>query len=416
MVRSITSLTARGLAQVKRDQRGNVAIIFAIALPIVVGGAGLAVETSFDYVSQSRLQSAADAAAYASAIEVIGGSDANTINGAASQQATSNGWAAAKGTLTVNTPPSSGPNAGKVNAVEVRLTQTAPRFFTAYFSSAPVSLNARAVALTVTAANACILALNKTAAKSVQVQGNSTLTLTGCDIMSDSVADDALNVWGNAHLTADCAISVGGVTNKAGMTLTACPSAITQAPRAADPFAYVPAPSPGATQSIPKNPKGPVSLNPGSYTSGMSLSGDITLNPGIYYVSGGDFSIAANANISGSGVTIYLVNGSHANMNGNATVNLQAPTSGTYSGILFFGDRNGTGSNIFNGDASSGLTGDLYFPTQAVSYLGNFSGINGCTQIIGDTVAWSGNTTVSVDCAAQGMQKIPATQSIKLVE
>ena len=44
--------------------------------------------------------------------------------------------------------------------------------------------------------------------------------------------------------------------------------------------------------------------------------------------------------------------------NSAVTLNLSAPTSGTYSGILFFGNRNVSGvTNTFNGTASSVMTG-----------------------------------------------------------
>ena len=71
----------------------------------------------------------------------------------------------------------------------------------------------------------------------------------------------------------------------------------------------------------------------------MNISGTRTMQPGIYVVSGGDFKINANANVTGTGVTIYIKAGTNVSINGNATVNLAAPTSGTYSGMLFFGDR-----------------------------------------------------------------------------
>jgi len=401
-----------------RDERGNAAVVFALVTPVLVGGAGLAVETSFDYVSQSRLQSAADAAAYAAAIEKMGGSNPATVSAAASQQASSNGWSAGPNGsgIRVNAPPASGPNAGLPNAVEVLLNQNAPRFFTAFFDNTPVTMGARAVAITQTAGNACILALNPTANAAVQVQGNTNVVLNGCDVMSDSVATDAINVWGSATLHTDCAVSVGGVTNHGGMTLTGCPSAITQAPRIGDPFSGLATPSAGANQTIPNGHGSGVTLSPGHYGAGMSLSGTVTLSPGVYYVSGGDFRVNAQANISGSGVTIYLASDSHVVMNGNSSVNIAAPTSGTYSGILFFGARDGTGSNTFNGDATSHMTGDIYFPSEQVSYLGNFSGVNGCTQIIADTVSWSGSSTIGVNCAAQGMRNIPARQAVKLVE
>src|SRR6185437_2111510 len=102
-----------------RDERGTAAVMFALITPVLVGGAGFAVETSFDYVSQSHLQSAADAAAYAAALEHMGGSSSDVISAAASQQATSNGWSSATGGITVHTPSSSGPNAGQANSVEV---------------------------------------------------------------------------------------------------------------------------------------------------------------------------------------------------------------------------------------------------------------------------------------------------------
>jgi hypothetical protein len=105
-------------------------------------------------------------------------------------------------------------------------------------------------------------------------------------------------------------------------------------------------------------------------------------------------------------------------MNGNATVNLSAPTSGTYGGVLFFGDRTNTDSatNTFNGTPSSHMTGAIYSANQAIKYLGNFSGTNGCTQIVGKTVEWNGNTTISSDCSAYGMKTIPASLLIYMAE
>jgi Flp pilus assembly protein TadG len=396
-----------------RDEKGNAAMVFALVTPLMVGGAGLAVETSFEYVSQSQLQGAADAAAYAGGLEKMGGSSPDVIRAAATSQATINGWVA--GGLTVNNPPATGAYAGQANAVEVLLTKNAPRFFTAYFATTPVTLRARAVSIGQTAANACILALNKTAHGAITVQGNTTVTLNSCDVMSNSIASDAITVWGSSLLSAECAVSAGGLSNHGGMTLTGCPSAITNAPRVGDPFSGLATPSPGPAQSVP-NGSGNKTLSPGTYSGGMDLKGNVTLNPGVYYVTGGDFKTNSGATVSGTGVTIYMAAGSNVSMNGNSTVDIQAPTSGTYSGVLFFGDRSGTGINTFNGNNTSHLTGDLYFPSEEVDYLGNYSGINGCTQIIADTVQWTGNSTIGVNCAAMGMVNIPARQAVKLVE
>ena len=127
--------------------------------------------------------------------------------------------------------------------------------------------------------------------------------------------------------------------------------------------------------------------------------------------------INATANVQGAGVTIYLKGTARLQVDGSADVLMSAPTSGPYSGILFFGDRSALGgANIFNGTATSHLTGALYFPSQAVEYKGNFSGENGCTQVIADTVEWSGNTDIKADCTGAGFGGIPALLIVQLVE
>ena len=400
------------------SETGNVAIMFALAMPLVVGAGALGVETNFQYIQQTHLQVAADAAAYVGALDNRASASSSVMSADASAIATSNGWSSANGTIQVNSPPTSGPNQVSA-ATEVVLSQNVPRFFTAYFNKGPMVIHARAVAIYTTAANACILALSKSASQAVQVQGNTTVTLVGCDVMSNSIASDAVSVWGSATLSTDCAVSAGGYANNGGLTLTGCPSVVTQAPRARDPFAGLPTPPPGTSRNLPNmNPNSTTALLPGYYSGGMSLQGTVTLSPGVYYVSGGAFNVGSNAIVTGSDVTIYLAAGSQVSMQGNSHVSLAAPTSGTYSGILFFGDRAGvsTASNQFNGDSSSSLTGDLYFPTQSVAYQGNFSGIDGCTQVIADTVTWTGSSTISVNCTGHGMGGIPARQSIKMVE
>ncbi|TIW93359.1 pilus assembly protein TadG-related protein, partial [Mesorhizobium sp.] len=82
---------------------GNVATLFALTLPVVVGGAGLGVETSYWYYSSLRLQATADAAAYAGAVEKSWGSDTAAITTTATTSATENGLGT--GTITVHTPP-----------------------------------------------------------------------------------------------------------------------------------------------------------------------------------------------------------------------------------------------------------------------------------------------------------------------
>ncbi|MGH6682457.1 MAG: pilus assembly protein TadG-related protein, partial [Pseudolabrys sp.] len=102
---------------------------------------------------------------------------------------------------------------------------------------------------------------------------------------------------------------------------------------------------------------------------------------------------------------------------GNADMDITAPTTGTYAGLAFYGDRTqATASNTINGDSSSRITGAIYFPSQEVDFLGNFSGNNGCVQVVADTIYYTGSATFKTNCAGSGMKTISVPGSVSLVE
>lgn len=394
-----------------RSDGGNVVLIFALVTPLVVGAAGIGVETTYWSYKALHMQDAADAAAHAGALEQRGGGSASQVAAIAGSTAGQNGFDLVSGTIEVNTPPESGPMKGQ-EAVEVILHSPAHRFLTALFLDKDIILKARTVASFSPASNACVLALDPTASKAALFAGSTTVKLTGCSVMANSLAADAVTTQGSAQVTADCLISAGGVQTNGGVTLTKCAAPVTHAPPVADPFRNLvqPTPSGGCL-----NGAGGM-LQPGRYCSGLNLSGNVTLASGVYILSD-DFKINGNANVSGAGVTIYLTNGAHVHFNGNSTIQLSAPTSGTYAGMLMMGDRaNTAGRNVINGNASSKLTGALYFPRDQVDYVGNFSGKDGCTQVVANTVQWSGNTDVAADCTSLGMQAIPAGAIVRITE
>src|SRR5262245_23887641 len=159
-----------------RDARANIAIIFAFCLPIVVGGAGLGAETGYWYYKRLKLQNAADAGAYAAAIEARAGSSSSAMKSAALTAASDNGFDAASVTAKVNYP--FGAVAG-TSSVQVVLSHPEPRFFSSIFSQGTVTVSTAAVASFNSSANACILSLDPTASKSVLFSGSSNLTLNG---------------------------------------------------------------------------------------------------------------------------------------------------------------------------------------------------------------------------------------------
>jgi hypothetical protein len=398
----------------RESEAGNVAIIAALAMPLVIGFCGMGIETAYWFYKQRLLQGAADIAAYNATVALRNGESTASIIAKASTDATSNGWTSGNGTITVNTPPLSGAFKNG-NSVEILLTDSEQRLFTKMFNGRPVQISVRSVANYQSSGQACMLALNKTADQAVRIWGNNATTLNGCNVMSDSFAFDGVAIGGSSQLTAPCVLSVGGVSVTSTLNLTSCPTPTTNAAPATDPYRNLPDPP------IPANcsnvPGGAAPIQPGRYCGGLSVNSNKTFKPGVYVIDGGTFRLNANAIVDGSGLTFYLTNGATVQFNGGAHISFSAPTSGTYSGILFYGDRTQpNATQTFNGDGTSSMTGAIYFPTQHVQMNGNFTGQNGCMQVIADTIDYTGNATFGSNCAAQGMQPVTVPGGVALVE
>jgi Flp pilus assembly protein TadG len=408
----VTKDLARLFWNLVRSRRGNVALITGLLAPALVGFAGVGTETAFWYFRERNLQSAADITAYDGALALRGGAQSDAISSAAQADAIKNGWRSAIGAIGVNTPPTSGTHQND-QSVEVILTENEPRYFTAVFVKGSVPITTRAVATYQSLGNACMLGLNKVQNKTVQFWGNASAKFESCNIVSDSSASDAFAVGGSANVTTPCASSVGGSYVTSVLHLTDCTSVTTNAAYTADPYASVPAPPVGTCSSGTL----PTALNPGTYC-GMSFGNTTyTMSPGVYVVNGGTLKLNANTVLNGTGVMFYLTNGATLSINGSAKIDISAATTGTYAGILFFGDRSmPSAKQTINGDASSMMTGALYFPSQEVDLLGNFSGLNGCMQVVADTIYYTGSSTFTDDCSATGMKTIRAAGNVTLVE
>lgn len=186
-----------------RDEVGSTAVAFAASMPLVVGGAAFGVETSYWYYKDLQLQAAADAAAYAGALEKRAGSKKDAVVQAAKAVATTNGFVQSLGTAAVNTPPLTGAHIS-AKSVEVVLEENQPRFFSSLFIQTPVVIRARAVAVFEDAGSACILALHKSASKAALFSGSSTSKFKACSVMANSLANDAVTVQGHGTLETSC--------------------------------------------------------------------------------------------------------------------------------------------------------------------------------------------------------------------
>jgi hypothetical protein len=249
------------------------------------------------------------------------------------------------------------------------------------------------------------------------------------------VADDSFTVAGSGSLSANCASTVGGASVNERVVLSNCNAVREYAPAARDPYKDVAAPTiPSTCNSNNKNwgnPSTAVTISPSStlvsgmrvfrFCNGLTLKGQVHFDPGLYIISGGDLSANAGAQITGSDVTFFITSPNKADLNGHAQLNLSAPTDLALPlhGIVFFGSRSASGIvHKINGTAGSVIKGAMYAPTTGLDYTGNSNagGGGGCTQIIANTVTFSGNSGMASSCAGAGTLDLKVNESVSVIE
>ena len=406
-----------------RDTSGNYAILGALISPVLIGAAGLATEGGLWYNKHQTLQGAADSAALSAATRYGLNTSADLSSQADSVVATYGYVNGTAGTVvTVHRPASTGAYTGNSKSVEVIVTTQQARLLSSIYSTAPVTITGRAVALPGSNGKGCVLSLNATASGGTTSKGTSSINLAACSLYDNSSNSSALVNTGSATINAQEVNVVGDVSGGSGITAT--DGVNKGVSPASDPYASVPPPAFAGCDFNNKTYKTTVTINPGVYCNGIQLNAGavVTMNPGVYIIDRGTLQIAGGATLKGTGVTIYFTSSTgsgwaDATINGGATVNITGPTTGPYSGIAMFGDRNMPISTTFkfNGGAGQVLGGAVYIPHGAVQYAGGASTTVHCTQLIADTITFVGNSNLAVDCSAYGTKSIGASQA-SLVE
>jgi hypothetical protein len=403
-----------------KDERGITAVFFALTLPVSVGFLALGAETALWFYKQRELQKIVDIAAYNGAVELSDSDNPTLAEQTAEKDAIFHGFDASTGVLTINTPPTSGAFQNN-NSVEVTIDGTYPALFSALFRDDPYIIAVRAVASYQNDGTACILALHPDASRAIDISGSGDVDLIGCSVMSNSIADDSFYQGGQGDIVTPCVRAVGGIEQSGGVHYTVCDEPWPYSPAADDPFEDLPAPPiPGVCSPVPTVPDadGIIPVPPGRYCGGLNLNGDYEFAGGIYVIDGGTFRLNASTSVTGTETTFYLTNDADLTWNGTADIDLTAPTAGIYKGVLFYADRDPNDDNdlLFNGTAGSALIGAIYAPGRPISMLGDFTGSNGCTQLVASTINLGGNNTFSANCAGAGIGNIATAGRTRLVE
>jgi Flp pilus assembly protein TadG len=394
----------------KNDQRGSLAVLFAVGAVPLIALVGASVDYSRALASKSAMQGAADATALAVAKQIQIGSNSpdatvmfNAVFSRPDVQLTS-----------VSSNVASSANG---STISVSASGSISTSFLRILGYQSIPLQANSVATETTQTDGCVLALDSSVDSAVSMGGSTNVNLANCSVYSDSNSTTALNISGSATLSADSIGAVGGVSISSSNVTTA-DGIWTHLQGLVDPYADVQMPSySGCTQNN-LNVKTTQTIDPGVYCNGIGVNAGatLTLTPGLYFIDRGAFSVNGGGTVSGTGVTLIFTSSTGSNwadltINGNAVVNLTAPISGPTAGLVVFADRGtpvGTSFKL-NGGSSQIFGGAIYAPTGAISYSGGASTSTSCTQIVGNTVSFSGNSDVAVNCSSYQTRPFGAT-------
>jgi Flp pilus assembly protein TadG len=435
--------------RLKHDDRGSV-LAFLAVLPVLAGAVAIGVETGQLYRMKRQMQSSADAAALAGAVDRMGGKDNTVVTATAQYEAGRNGFTDGTNnvTVTVNAPPVSGPNVGTTGAVEVIITKTTGFSLGAVLmnwlggTSGTFNVSARSVAAqgtytsTTNSAEGCLVALTTAAEQGVNFTNFSSFT-SDCTIVSNGSATGAgsgasvnMSSFSSANLKQIWSRGTVTVQSYSSLTYQAASGGGTaplerQTSYAVDPYANIGAMNlPSGTGNCDEtnyNVGGASTITVRAnkiYCNGLQVSNASTVNfePGIYYIAGGDLYIRNVSTVGctgcttdkgvafvltqlGSGTTDSGIGG--VSITSDSTINLNAGMKNDkyldndFKGILFYQDpRANVGtmsstSKIFTVSSLSNatLSGAIYFPNNRID-ISNISRFGG-TSTTGCTV-WLG--------------------------
>ncbi len=412
---------------------------------VLLGFFALALDAGMLYRQKRLVQTAADAGALAAAAGRSSGVDITT---AAQTAATQNGLTLGSGRGQATVVASSPSSSGNTGFVQVVVTDHSPTLFLGALGPRfnPMDISAVAQASYTISSNACFTALSPTGSAVSGVSGaetNGSTTMTwGVTVMSDIAVTNngrinspncgvqacgpasagsgqaaaAIFAAGSGKVSASSNTAPSWGTDNSGSTVTSTTSlqACSGNPLASQ---MPTAPTPGSCidptwMSAHTAGGAAETISAGTYcnfnTSNVST---LTMQPGLYIIKN-TFSTNSGSVINGNGVTIYIANGAIANANnytyvaggatpygvGNGTtMNISAPTSGTYNGIAIW-DGNASASSpdtfTFGGGASSSFTGAIYAPNTNM-VLGNGTGTSALSSsIVANTITVVGGSTI----------------------
>ena len=411
----------------RNDTRGTVAVIFgASAIPLAIA-ASIAVDMANSSEIKSQLQAAADTAVLAAATRL----GVNASESDKEEIALSTFYA----------------NLSEAVQAELTASPVVDVDFPSQTVSMTVSVNTNPVlgafvtdeiALSVTAAATvsagtpiCMMALNPTAEKSINIQGTADLIADGCAVhVNSNDEDQALYQTGTGTGTADSFCVQGGYmgTNFEPDPYHCYAEADPLAEQFADDWAYENIDAKPCDHSdlpqIDTDETTVTTLQPGVYCGGLNIKKGIVelVDGGLYVFRDGPLYVQAHATLRGDQVAILFHGDDTTRLITQAGANIivSARTSGSFRGLAFAQHPSSVpaSENLVIGGGEIEINGIMYFPAQPLKISGNGEiGTNAAQfAIIADTISIEGNGQLLIkigqNYASTGLPDLPQAQEV----
>ncbi len=439
-----------------RSEQGQALILIVLGIVALLGFAALAIDGGRIYTDRQDMQNASDTSSLAGAAEYANYFDANGIlysnwpataadceleswfisatvdaKNAAISRANNNGYVIDT-TVDTSVPLPGGDYNGvktwcgsddyvgfKDNYIDIQtfITHDTPSSFAQFVFSGPLRQTTESIARiypqTSLAFGHAVVALNDGACSGNQsgalFNGNNTILINGGGVFSNGCFSVG-GTSGSINVTNGSNNYVGSYVASGSFSVSPAPAQSTQSLPPS--VTAIPAPDcSGLTNQGAWNGGG--ALVEGQYDSINIGANDVaTMSAGLYCVSG-DVTIGSQGELYGNLVTIYLTG--DFNVNGNATVQLDAPlapASPEIPGVLIYNSQydHSTSNQCVDlqGTSQSWYTGTIYAPDCQID-IGGSSGVQPTysTQLIGWDVEFHGNVTLDINFQNNQAYQVP---------
>lgn len=351
-----------------RDDRGGIAMMFAVALPAIAVVSIGAVELGVTLNHKSVLQSAADAAALAGAGEqsvAPVGVEERTRAFALAQAAE----IADNSTVDANVVVLPG------GGVQVTMTGHRQSFFGNLLPPGGFNIAVTSTANSLNAAPLCVLGSRGPGDKIINVVDNSRIAATGCLVQ----ANGDVTVEGSGRITATVVQAAGRASGNI------VPAGYSGAKVIDDPFANVNLTLPAGCNDTGAMPSGSQTINisPGVHCGKVMVNsgGTVRLMPGEHYFRGAELNIKGSGMLWGRDVVLIFDRDSKITFQDTARVDLEGRRTGALSGFLIVTTRDHTNNVDIWSDNVDNLLGVVYTPAARLTVLG--------TQAVAEDSQWT---------------------------